>query len=133
MKLYAISILVVAAAAAACDKPATDTTTTTSGTTVVAPDNTKVNARDRTGSVTPMDQENNAADLSTPQTIRKAVMADDALSSDAKNVKIITANGVITLRGPVKNESEKQNIEAKASAAAGTNHVDDQLELETSP
>ena len=57
-------------------------------------------------------------------------MADSSLSSDAHNVKIITANGAVTLRGPVKTADEKQNIEAKAKANAGTNRVDNQIDIE---
>jgi len=71
--------------AASCKDNATDTTSTTAATAPA--DNTKINARDRNPTVTPVDQGNNAADLQTTQQIRKALMADDTLSSDAKNVK----------------------------------------------
>ena len=56
-------------------------------------------------------------------------MADEALSTTAKNVKIITINGVVTLRGPVKNPQEKGMIEAKAQQIAGVDKVDSQLEI----
>jgi osmotically-inducible protein OsmY len=129
MKLYA-PLLILAAAAGACDKGnATSTDTITSGTT--APDNTKTNTRDKAGAaITPIDQGNDRASLDTTQAIRKAVMADDSLSGNAKNVKIITNNGVITLRGPVASDVEKKSIEAKAVAAAGSNRVDDQIDIE---
>ncbi len=130
MKLYA-TLLIIAAASGACDKGnATSTETTTSSPS--APDNTKMNARDNAGAVTPMDQGNDRASLDTTQAIRKAVMANDSLSANAKNVKIVTNNGVITLRGPVASEAEKRTIEAIAIAAAGSNRVDDQVDIQAS-
>lgn len=95
-----------------------------------AADNTGKNVRDRDGNtVTPMDQGENKADLTVTQNIRKAVVGDDALSMTAKNVKIITANGVVTLRGPVKSAAEKASIEAKARKAAPDANVQNQLEV----
>jgi hyperosmotically inducible protein len=132
MKIYA-TLLLLAAAAGACDKSNATSTTETTASGPNAPDNTKTNARDDAASVTPTDQGNDRANLDVTQTIRKAVMSDDSLSGDAKNVKIITNNGLITLRGPVKTLAEKKNIEAKAVAAAGSNRVDDQIDIEASP
>lgn len=98
--------------------------------TPAAADNTKVNQRDRDSSaVTPIDQGENAADLETTQQIRKAVVASDALSFKAKNVKIITANGKVTLRGPVKSAKERETIAAIARKVAGAANVDNQLEV----
>lgn len=95
-----------------------------------APDNTGRNVRDRGGdTVTPGDQSNNKMDLNLTQQIRKAIVADKSLSTNAKNVKIITNNGVVTLRGPVNNPQEKATIEAKAQNIAGANNVDSQLEI----
>ena len=94
-------------------------------------DNTERNVRDRDSkTLTPMDQSENKADRTITQRIRKAVVADHSLSTNAKNVKIITNNGVVTLRGPVKSEHEKTKIVAKAQQAAGVTKVDDQLEVE---
>ncbi len=56
-------------------------------------------------------------------------MGDSTLSFDAKNVKIITQGGKVTLRGPVKRDAEKSSIEAKAKAVSGVTSVDDQLEV----
>jgi len=56
-------------------------------------------------------------------------VADKSLSTTAKNVKIITVNGVVTLRGPVNSPQEKETIEATAQHIAGTNTVDNQLEI----
>lgn len=93
-------------------------------------DNSGKNVRDRQDSaVTSGDQSNTQADLNITQAIRKAVMADKELSTNAHNVKIITADGVVTLRGPVKSEEEKKNIGAKAAHVAGVTRVDNQLEI----
>ena len=94
------------------------------------PDNTKVNQRDtNSAALTPMDQSNSQADLKITQQIRQAVMADGTLSFTAKNVKIITQGGKVTLRGPVKSEQERNNIEAAARKVAGVAQVDNQLEV----
>ncbi len=96
----------------------------------VAPDNTKVNERDRNSTaLTPLDQSNDKADLKITQQIRQAVMADGSLSFTAKNVKIITQGGKVTLRGPVNSEQERSNIEAAARKVAGVAQVDNQLEV----
>jgi hypothetical protein len=95
----------------------------------VAPDNTKVNQRDKSDTaLTPMDQHNNQADLDITQKIRQAVMADGSLSFTAKNVKIITQNGKVTLRGPVNTAEERSAIEAAARKVAGA-QVDNQIEV----
>ena len=95
-----------------------------------APDNTGRNVRDRGGvTLTPGDQAENKADLTLTQRIRKAIMADKALSTTAKNIKIITVNGLVTLRGPVNNPQEREKIVAKAQDLAGVDKVDNQLEI----
>jgi hyperosmotically inducible periplasmic protein len=127
LKVYA-PIAIASLLLAGCKDNVAGTTETTGAPTPA--DNTQVNQRDRSPTITPMDQGNSQADLSTTQQIRKAVMADDALSSDAKNVKIMTSNGVVTLRGPVKSEAERSSIEAKANQFAGSNRVDDRLDIE---
>jgi hyperosmotically inducible periplasmic protein len=107
---------------------AADTTAAPPSQTV--PDNTGRNVRDRGGdTVTPGDQSNKKADLHLTQQIRKAIMADKSLSTNAKNVKIITANGMVTLRGPVNTPQEKATIEAKAQNIAGATNVESQLEI----
>ncbi len=93
-------------------------------------DNSGKNVRDRQDSSrTPGDQSNNKSDLAITQAIRKAVVADKALSTNAHNVKIITANGVVTLRGPVSSPEEKETIAAKARQVAGVKSVDNKLEI----
>ena len=92
-------------------------------------DNTRVNKRDQGGSLTPMDQGNGAVDLKITKQIRQAVMADGSLSFTAKNVKIITSNGKVTLRGPVKTDEERSAIDTEARKVAGEANVDNQIEV----
>lgn len=93
-------------------------------------DNTKKNERDRSGEMkTPGDQSNSPEDIKLAADIRRAVVKDDSLSMTAKNVKIITAGGQVTLRGPVNNAEEKMKIEQIAKSAAGDGKVIDQLEV----
>jgi len=97
------------------------------------PDNTATNQRDRSGQTkTSGDQSNNSADLKTTQAIRQALMKDGGLSMTAKNIKIITASGQVTLRGPVKTAEEKARIDQLAKSAAGGAKVDNQLEVKGS-
>jgi len=93
-------------------------------------DNSAMNERDRGhANLTAMDQSNKPADLSISREIRKAVVEDADLSTEAKNVKIITIDGAVTLRGPVKNAEEKADIENKAVRVAGQGNVHNQLEV----
>jgi hyperosmotically inducible periplasmic protein len=98
-----------------------------------AADNTRKNERDRSGETTTSgDQSNSQEDVKITAAIRRAVVRDNSLSTTAKNVKIITANGMVTLRGPVKNDAEKAKIAELAQSAAGNAKVDNQLEVKTS-
>jgi hypothetical protein len=97
-----------------------------------APDNTGRNVRDRNDdTLTPLDQSNNPEDLQVTRAIRKAVMANEALSTTAQNIKIITANGKVTLRGPVSNAIERDTIVYKARELANGRPVINQLEVLT--
>jgi hyperosmotically inducible periplasmic protein len=97
------------------------------------PDNTKTNERDRSGDTqTSGDQSNSSADLKVTQAIRQALMKDGELSTTAKNIKIITANGQVTLRGPVKTAQEKAKVDQIARSAAGGAQIDDQLDVRES-
>ena len=85
------------------------------------PDNTAVNERDRNaGQVTAGQQKENETDRDLTAAIRESVMADDSLSTYAKNVKIVSQNGEVTLKGPVRSNEERVSIVAKAVAAAGS-------------
>jgi osmotically-inducible protein OsmY len=95
-----------------------------------AADNTARNVRDRNeGAKTPLDQGNNDRDLRITQEIRKAVTDDPQLSFDARNVKIITLDSIVTLRGPVETDAEKATIAEKAQRVAGVARVDNQLDV----
>jgi hyperosmotically inducible protein len=128
MNIVSLSFLIAAILVAGCsrDRDARQATNTRA----VEPDNTGRNVRDRDGQTkTPGDQSESEADRTITQNIRKALTEDDSLSTNAKNVKIITNDGTVTLRGPVKSEKEKANIEAKAKQVAGVKNVDNQLEV----
>ena len=93
-------------------------------------DNSAKNERDRNHkTLTPADQSGTPEDRKLTQTIRQAVMKEKSLSMTAKNVKIITAEGRVTLRGPVNSADEKTKIDELAKAAAGKTPVDNQLEV----
>jgi len=98
----------------------------------VAADNTAKNERDRNDSTkTAGDQSENEADRKITQEVRKSIVDDDKLSTNAQNVKIITNDGQVTLRGPVKTQEEKKAIESKAKQVAGVKNVENQLEIAT--
>jgi len=95
-----------------------------------APDNTKVNERDRAKTAKTADQaKDNASDRELMQKIRKSVMDDKTLSTYAHNVKIIAEHGKVTLKGPVRSAAEKQSIEQKATEAAGAGNVTNQMSI----
>lgn len=93
-------------------------------------DNTKVNQRDRNQSEPTADQQKeNTNDRQLTQQIRRAIVKDKSLSSDAHNVKIVTQNGAVTLKGPVKSAEEKQAVESKAAEVAGADKVNSELQV----
>jgi osmotically-inducible protein OsmY len=94
-----------------------------------AADDTGRNERDRDGqAMTPLDQSNDPDDLKVTQEIRKALVADDALSTTAKNIKIITVHGKVILRGPVPTAQEKTKI-AKTAQQFTKQPIENQLEV----
>ena len=96
-------------------------------------DNTAVNQRDRSGGAkTSGDQSNSAENLKITQSIRRALMKEAELSTTAKNIKVITINGQVTLRGPVKTTQEKAKIAQLARSAAGGAQIVDQLDVNES-
>ncbi|MBA3602060.1 MAG: BON domain-containing protein [Parachlamydiaceae bacterium] len=92
-------------------------------------DNTGKNVRDRNETLTSGDQSESEEDRTITQDLRRALMKDDSLSTNAKNVKIITIKRVITLRGPVANANEKENIGSKAKQIRGAQNVENLLEV----
>ncbi|MFN5946632.1 MAG: BON domain-containing protein [Phycisphaerae bacterium] len=114
------------------DRSTTTTTTPTRTDTPRAPDNTGNNRADRSGdTVTPPNQSEAAADIRITADIRRAIMDDATLSTNAKNIKIMTDKaGVVTLRGVVDSQAEKDAIDAKAKAVVGVTSVSNQLEIQ---
>jgi hyperosmotically inducible periplasmic protein len=97
-------------------------------------DDTGRNVRDRDDrNPTPMDQGASEGDRTITAEIRRALTEKDDLSTNAKNVKIITQDGIVTLRGPVKSAQEKTTISGIARQQRGVKRVDDQLEVERNP
>jgi hyperosmotically inducible protein len=93
-------------------------------------DNTAMNTRDRSPSaLTPMDQGNSMTDIKITQKIRQSVVGDSTMSFNAKNVKIITKDAHVVLRGTVNTMAERQAIEAKAKATAGVADVNNQIDV----
>jgi len=96
----------------------------------VPADNTKVNQRDRNQNEPTADQQKeNSNDRELARQIRRAVVKDKSLSTDAHNIKIIAQNGAVTLKGAVKSDEEKQAIQSKASEIAGAGKVTNELEV----
>ena len=96
----------------------------------VAPDNTKVNQRDRSKTAPTADQgKDNTSDRDIMQKIRKSIMDDKDLSSYAHNVKVIAQHGKVTLKGPVRSEEEKRTVEQKAADVAGAGNVTNELTI----
>ena len=96
----------------------------------VPADDTGRNARDRGGdTLTAQKQSNRKSDVELTRLIRRAIVKDDSLSTNAHNVKIVTRSGAVTLRGPVGSEEEKDSVAKKAEAVSGVARADNQLEV----
>lgn len=89
-----------------------------------APDNS---AQNKDQGLTADKQSNAKADRETTANIRKAILADKGLSTYAHNVKIITVNGAVTLKGPVKSEDEKQKIASDAASVVSADKITNNL------
>ncbi len=96
----------------------------------VAPDNSKMNQRDtNSDELTAAQQGNTQSDVEISRKLRKELVKDKRLSVYAHNVKIITQDGVITLKGPVRTEAEKALIEARAGKIVGCRHVENEMDV----
>jgi hyperosmotically inducible protein len=144
MNLKRITSLAVTAAIpllfslTACKDAGRSPDTTGMGTNTAATaeaDNTRKNERDKDNTtLTPEDQGTTEADRQISQRVRKEIVSSDKnFTTVAKNVKIITANGKVTLRGPVSTEAEKAGIDMIAKKVAGDGNVDNQLEVKANP
>ena len=102
----------------------------TAGSEVKPADNTARNTRDATGDkVTPLDQSHAKADVEITRSIRKVLVDDDALGTNAQNVKVITVDGMVTLRGPVATAEEQTRIATIAKETVGVNRVVNELQV----
>ncbi len=86
-------------------------------------------ADDAAKNVTPMDQSESEADREITRQIRQALLAPPELSTNAKNVKVITRDGKVTLRGLVDSQSEKDDVAARARAVPAVMDLVNQLEV----
>ena len=93
-------------------------------------ENTEINVRDKDNTtLTPEDQKENESDIKITAEIRQAIIKNKSLSVNAQNVKIITRNGVVTLRGPVETKKESKKLRKIAKHTPGVLKVDNQLEI----
>lgn len=122
----AVCLMSAAFIAQAENQSATDASTSTERS---APDNTNINERDANGqTLTPLDQSNSEADIKITQAIRKSIMREK-FSMNAKNIKIITQDGNVTLRGPVDSRAESARIAKLAKAVPGLKTLNNLLEV----
>lgn len=95
-------------------------------------DNTGINERDRSSqTLTSADQPNNETDVKLAAAVRRAVVKDKTLSMSAHNIKLIAADGIVTLRGPVANAKEKARVEAIARGVSGVTSVHNEVDVKT--
>jgi hyperosmotically inducible periplasmic protein len=89
-----------------------------------APDNSGQN---KNQGITAENQANTKADRVTTANIRKAIIADKNLSTYAHNIKVITVNGAVTLKGPVKSEEEKAQVASDAAGVVSADKITNNL------
>lgn|SRR6478752_5608511 len=90
-------------------------------------DNTKANKQSQNKMETADQAKNSNTDLQLMKKIRRAIVKDKSLSTDAHNVKVIAMDGKVTLKGPVKSDDEKKAVEQKATEIAGSGNVTDEM------
>ena len=95
-------------------------------------DNAWLDRADGGNQATADQQEKDRSDRNLTDQIRKAIIADKSLSTDAHNVKVITRDGQVTLKGWVRSENEKRAIEVKAVEVAGQDRVINDLVIKPS-
>ena len=127
--VFGISTLVVSSAALAADDAAKDQAKFEKS-QKTGPTNTAKNQRDeKLGKATPEDQGESSADLKLAARLRRSIMHQKGLSSDAQNVKIVASNGCVTLRGPVDSEKERKLIDDLAKGCCGADKYTNELEV----
>ncbi len=127
MRFKILALLALAAIATGCDELDTQTAKIPE---TSPPDNSQVNERDRSGNMkTPLDQGQSSADVERTAEIRRRILEIPDVSLSAQNVKVITANGNVTLRGTVASEAEKEAIYRTAVDVAGEDNVMNELQV----
>lgn len=123
---FSAAMLTVSFSAMSQTTPAVSGTNASSS----AVDNTKIDQRDQNSqTTTPTSQPNDKADIKLVAAVRHAVVKDKTLSMLAHNIKIVAAQGAVTLRGPVKSGDEKARVESIVKSVAGVNSVDNELDV----
>ena len=94
----------------------------------IKPDNSARNAKiEAHNLLNAQDQGTSDYDIKMTQTIRQQIIDQKGFSTNAKNIKIITRDGVVVLKGPVNTLAEKNKIESIAANAAGKTKVSSQI------
>jgi osmotically-inducible protein OsmY len=123
------AVIVLATSLILC---AANSTASAQAASIFSPDNSAINVRDRSrGAVTADSQSSSKDDLELTARVRRAIINDKSLSMLAQNVKVISTNGHVTLRGPVKSDQEKNTVVSDVQGVLGVNGVDDRLEVVT--
>jgi hyperosmotically inducible periplasmic protein len=126
----AAPLLVLGIQAAIAQTSAADVSSANSMDKSVAPDNTKSNKQDPSDRNQTADKQmNNSTDVDVTHRIRRSVMADKNLSAYGHNVKIVSANGTVTLNGVVRTDAEKAEIGKKAASVVGKDHVVNEIKV----
>lgn len=93
-------------------------------------DNSDINTRDKNGATpTAQTQTNSVSDRNILAAVRRDIVKDKTLSTNAHNIKIMVAKGIVTLRGPVNNEEEKTKLEAITKQVPGVTSIENHLDI----
>jgi osmotically-inducible protein OsmY len=126
----AATLLVLGIQFAIAQSSPTDSSSAPSMAKPVAPDNTKSNKQDPSNmNQTADNQMNNSTDMDITRRIRRSVSDDKNLSTYGHNVKIVSANGTVTLNGVVRTDGEKAEIGMKAASVVGNDHVVNEIKV----
>jgi hyperosmotically inducible periplasmic protein len=133
IKLVGLTFVLSSATAMAADSVTHDASSPAmKGVATKNANNTDLNTRDKSGAtLTPQNQTNSESDIEVLAAVRRAIVDDDNLSMAAHNVKIMVEEGVVTLRGPVKNANEKARVQELTHTVAGVVSIDNQLDIDT--
>lgn len=134
IKLMGLTLVLGSATTMAADNATQNASSLSAvkGVATKSADNTDLNTRDKNGeTLTPQKQSNSDSDINILAAVRSAIVDDNNLSTAAHNVKILVEKGVVTLRGPVKNSTEKSRVEELTRKVAGVVTIDNRLDIDT--